>query len=100
MDPATRVYESGDRTYLVGSATLFTPTESEIEEFAFADELKRQAPNPNLLWMHGQYVEADIPNGNKAIWKSEELAIKSLTPMYMPVTVMHDRALRSASLPT
>jgi hypothetical protein len=90
MDPATRVYESGDRTYLVGSATLFTPTESEIEEFAFADELKRQAPNPNLLWMHGQYVEADIPNGNKAIWKSEELAIKSLTPMYMPVTVMHD----------
>jgi hypothetical protein len=90
MPPATRVYESGDRTYLVGPASLFTPTDSEIEEYAFADELRRQAPNPNLVWMHGQYVEADIPNGNKAIWKAEELAIKSLTPMFMPVTVMHD----------
>lgn len=86
----TRVLEKGDLTYLVSKATVFTPTASEIEEYAFAEDLKKQAPNPNLLWMHGQYVEADVPNGNKAVWRSEELAIKSLTPMYMPVTVMHD----------
>lgn len=90
MPVETKVYERGDRLYVVGPATVFTPTDSEIEEFAFHDELKKQAPNPNLLWMHGQYVEADIPNGNKAMWKSDEIAIKALTPMYMPVTVMHD----------
>ncbi len=52
--------------------------------------MKRSAPNENIVWFTGQYVEADNPNANGAMWKADELAIKSLTPMLMPVTVMHD----------
>src|SRR4051794_11303414 len=75
--------------YLVTPVAPFTPEQSEIEEYAFADVLKH-APNPHIVWMRGQYVEADRPNLNGAMWLSDELAVKSLTPNFMPVTVMHD----------
>lgn len=83
-------FERGDRVYFVTPVDLFTPTDQQIEEFAFAQDLKRQAPNPVIEWMRGQYVEADNPNKNGAMWQAGELALKSLTPMFMPVTVMHD----------
>lgn len=82
--------ERGDHLYLVAPVGPFTPTEEQIGEFAFAQQLKQAAPNPNLTWMRGQYVEADAPNLNRQMWTSGELAIKALTPMFMPVTVMHD----------
>lgn len=90
--PKTRphIFERGDRIYLVAPVSPFQPNEQDIEEFAFADELKKGAPNPNLLWLKGNYVEADKPNKNGHQWTADELAIKSLTPMYCPVTVMHD----------
>lgn len=84
------VFEKGDMLYIVAPVTPFTPGASEIEEFAFAKNLKEQAPNDNLLWLRGQYVEADQPNRNGQMWTSGELAIKSVTPNFMPVTVMHD----------
>lgn len=91
---ATQVFEKGDRLYIVGPATVVTPSADQIEEFAFSANFKKtfqdHAPNPRLLWMHGQYVEADNPNGNGAMWTSDELSIASLTPNFMPVTVMHD----------
>jgi hypothetical protein len=48
------------------------------------------APNENIIWLEGEYVESDNPNRNGQAWTSDELAIKSLTPKLMPVTVMHD----------
>jgi hypothetical protein len=74
------------------SATVmvFNPGEQEVEELAFADALRGQAPNSNLMWLRGQYVEADRANENGALWTADELAIKSLSPRLMPVTVMHD----------
>jgi hypothetical protein len=84
------VFEKGDMLYIVAPVSPFTPGETEIEEFAFAKNLKDQAPNENLLWLRGQYVEADQPNRNGQMWTSGELAIKSVTPNFMPVTVMHD----------
>lgn len=88
--PGVRLYEKGDKIYLVGPATVYEPSEAQLTEFAFIENVKRMAPNPNLLWMHGQYVEADVANGNNALWKGKELAIASLTPTFMPVNVMHD----------
>jgi hypothetical protein len=85
-----QVFERGDRIYLTAPVQRFQPTEAQIEEFAGAGILKKQAPNENIVWFRGQYVEADRANGNGAMWKANELAIKSLTPMLMPVTVMHD----------
>lgn len=86
----TTVFERGDHLYIVSPVSPFTPSESEIEEFAFAKELRSQAPNPSIKWLQGQYVEADNANKNGQVWTAGELAIKSLTPMFMPVTVMHD----------
>jgi hypothetical protein len=86
----TIVFERDERVYLVAPVAPFEPSPDEIEEFAFAEGLRQMAPNQNLVWMRGQYVEADNPNDNGAMWASDELAIKSLTPMFMPVTVMHN----------
>jgi hypothetical protein len=85
-----QVFERGDRIYLTAPVQIFQPSDSQIEEYAGAGMLKKQAPNENIVWMKGQYVEADNANGNGAMWRANELAIKSLTPMLMPVTVMHD----------
>lgn len=84
------VFERGDHLYIVSPVSPFEPSEAEIEEFAFASELRSQAPNPNIKWLQGQYVEADSANKNGQVWTAGELAIKSVTPMFMPVTVMHD----------
>lgn len=90
----TVVFEEGDRLYLVGNLAPASPAQQDIEEFAYGksiiDDLRKRAPNEHLAWFGGHYVEADNANGNGAMWTSEELAIKSLTPMLMPVTVMHD----------
>lgn len=87
----TLVFERDDYLYLVGAVTpLGDLSDEQIEEFAFAKQLKSNAPNENLLWLRGQYVEADRSNRNGQTWTADELAIKSLTPRLMPVTVMHD----------
>lgn len=88
--PAAHVFENGDRIYLVSPVSPYEPGEQEIAHFAFAEDLKKAAPNPNLAWFRGNYVEADKPNLNGHEWREGELAIKSLTPMFCPVTVMHD----------
>jgi hypothetical protein len=84
------IFERGDHIYLQTPVQMFRPTGEQIEEFAFSKAVKQNAPNENLVWFKGSYVEADNPNGNGAMWRAEELSIKSLTPMLMPVTVMHD----------
>jgi hypothetical protein len=86
----TLIFERGEHVYLVAPVAPFDPGENELDELAFAEDLKKMAPNENIGWLRGQYVEAERANENGAMWSSEELAIKSLTPMFMPVTVMHD----------
>jgi hypothetical protein len=83
-------FEDGDRIYLQTPVQKITPSTQEIEEYAFSSVVKQRAPNENIVWFKGRYVEADRPNANGAQWTANELAIKSLTPMLMPVTVMHD----------
>lgn len=84
------VFERGDRLYIVSPLSPFDPAEPEVEELAFAQDLRKLAPNDHIKWLRGQYVEADVPNRNGQLWTSDELAMKSLTPMFMPVTLMHD----------
>src|SRR4029077_20553343 len=64
--------------------------DAETEGSPHATAMKTIAPNPNILWLQGQYVVGDKPNLNGAMWLGEERAIKSLTPNFMPVSVMHD----------
>ena len=83
-------WEAGDRLYLTTPLILTDPSESQIEEFAFKSAVKTKAPNENIGWLHGRYVESGKANLNNAMWLSEDLAMTSLTPMLMPITVMHD----------
>lgn len=83
-------FERGEKLYITTPLTISRPTDQQIEEFAFASAVKSKAPNDNIGWLHGHYVEAGRANLNGAMWLSDELAIKALTPMLMPVTVMHD----------
>jgi hypothetical protein len=87
-------FEQGDHLYIVAPVVPSTPTESEIEEYAFGKDLVAQmkgtAPNSHIAWFGGHYVEADRPNLNGAMWLAEDLAVASLSPTMMPVTVMHD----------
>lgn len=84
------VFERGDKVYLTTPLTVAKPTDQQVEEFAFASAVKAKAPNDNIGWLQGRYVEAGKANLNNAMWLSDELAVKALTPMLMPVTVMHD----------
>ncbi len=88
--PQQGIFERGDHVYLTTPVQLVRPSADQIEEFAFSTQVKSSAPNENILWLKGQYVEADHANRNGAMWRSGELGIKSMTPMLMPVTVMHD----------
>jgi hypothetical protein len=88
------VKELGDRVYIQSPVGLFTPEPTEIENFAFANEVKKLAPNPHIMWLQGRYVEADRANSNGDQWTAGEIGLKSLTPTLMPITIMHD--LRSA----
>lgn len=85
-----QVFERGQSIFLVAPVAPLTPREDEIEHFAFAKQLREMAPNENLVWLRGKYVEADNANRNGHVWTAGELGIKSLTPAFMPVTVMHD----------
>jgi len=84
------IFERGDKIFLTTPVQRITPTTEQIEEYAFSKAVKQNAPNENIVWFKGSYVEADKANQNGAQWHGQELAIKSLTPMLMPVTVMHD----------
>lgn len=84
------VFERSGRVYLISEVAPLTPTTDEVAGYAFAKSIGDSAPNPNLKWFRGQYVEAENANLNGALWPSSELAIASITPMLMPVTVMHD----------
>jgi hypothetical protein len=90
MSLPTVIFERGDSLYLVGPVAPIELSAENADELAFASDLKKFAPNEHIGWLRGQYVEADRPNANGHLWSSNELAIKSLTPMLMPVTVMHD----------
>jgi hypothetical protein len=84
------IFEQGDHIYITTPVRRITPSDAQIEEFAFSNAVKKRAPNDNIVWFAGQYVEADKPNANGAQWTAKTLKVKSLTPMLMPVTVMHD----------
>jgi hypothetical protein len=90
LNTTPRVYEQGDHAYIVSPVQNFSPEDAELETFAFVSDVRKMAPNPNFLWLKGSYVEADNPNRNGDQWTAGDLAIKALTPVLCPVTVMHN----------
>lgn len=91
-DDAAAVFERGDHLYIVSPVAPIDPSDGEIDEFAFAQDLKKQAPNPAIKWLRGQFVESETPNRNGQTLTAGDLQIQSLQPMFMPVTVMHEKS--------
>lgn len=100
MPVAASLAEYGDRVFFISPLQVVDePSPAEFETFAFQkqleatpglESLRDKAPNPHILWLRGQYVEADNANANGDMWTEGDLTIASLTPNLMPVTVMHD----------
>lgn len=92
----TLFFQKGRSFYLVGGVHALHPTNPGAD-YAYGsnlvDALRDRAPNNHIGWLGGHYVSADTPNRNGAMWTSADLAVKSLTPNLMPVTVMHDPEL-------
>jgi hypothetical protein len=86
----SHVFERDDKIYLVAPVTPITLDDQGLDELAFADEIRKLAPNPALMWLQGRYVEGGSPNHNGQMWREGDVAIKSLQPVFMPVTIMHD----------
>ena len=84
------IFERGDYLYFVAPVAPISPSPQEVEEYAFASQLRQMAPNEHLLWLQGRYVESERPNANGHLWTADELTAKSMTPRLMPITVMHD----------
>lgn len=87
-----QVFQRDDKVYIVAPVSEYKPGDQQIEALAFADQLRTEAPNDNIMWLKGAYVEAERENANGHIWTSDEIGLKHLTPRLMPVTVMHDPA--------
>jgi hypothetical protein len=90
MGMKAHVFERGDKIYLVSPVTPITLGAEGVDELAFAAQLKKMAPNENLMWLNGRYVEGGSPNANGQMWREGDVAIKALQPVFMPVTIMHD----------
>lgn len=83
-----------------------TPVESTVTDlaehraFAFQSEAGRTvitAPlrevalkNDGFMYLHGRFVEADTPNGNGALWTTEDLQLGASTVAGGPLNWLHD----------
>lgn len=86
----SHVFERGDKIYLIAPVTPITLDEEELAATAFGEQIRKIAPNPNLKLLQGRYVEGGAPNANGQMWREGDIAFKSLQPVFMPVTIMHD----------
>lgn len=85
----TLLSERNGRVYLTGSVSIIEPTDEEVASYANFETVRRTAPNDKLMWLQGEYVSSTA-NDNGQHFATDELAIKSLQPVLMPVTIMHD----------
>jgi hypothetical protein len=44
------IFENGHYLYMVGPVAPFTPESAEVEAYAHAEDLRKSAPNENLMW--------------------------------------------------
>jgi hypothetical protein len=86
----TLIFERDEHIYLVAPVAPYELADTELDELAWGEDVRKMAPNERLMWLRGQYVESEQPNRNGQMWTAGDLEIASLTPNLMPVTVMHD----------
>ena len=86
----TMVFDQGRSTYLVNAAHLVkTDTElADLASEAVADWAIEKS-NPFVMWIAGDFVEADNPNQNTQFWTAGDLELAEYTIRYAPLNMVH-----------
>jgi hypothetical protein len=77
----------GAKTILTARATVITDPDQMTREVASA--FKKVGANKHFLWVQGNYVEANQPNGNGAFWTADDLQVGEPTVDHGPVNMLH-----------
>ncbi len=81
--------QRNDKDYLIGNLSVVdSPSDEELASWGVAEELRRQSPNSNIVWLRGHYVSAGA-NRNGQMFTAGEIAMKAVTARLQPITVMH-----------
>lgn len=91
----TLVYDKGDSAYLVNAARVIK-TPEELEERAsrtvagadWADATDKNH-NPFVMWIGGDFVEADNPNQNRQFWTAGDLELAEYSIKFAPLNMVH-----------
>lgn len=54
-----------------------------------ADGWDRVEANPDIMWISGNFVEADHPNSNMQFWTAADLSMSEYTIRFSPLNVAH-----------
>lgn len=80
--------ERAGSLWLIGNARKITAEDQVDRADSFGDwEIEKS--NPMLMWIAGNFVEADKPNSNKQFWHKDELALSEYTIKYAPLNMVH-----------
>jgi hypothetical protein len=96
------MYEFRERYGTPSPATVETPVVTDVvPEKAFVTQGRGRtvitaplrevaAVNEGFTYLHGRFVEADAPNGNGALWTTEDLQMGEATVAGGPLNWLHD----------
>lgn len=88
----TMVFDRGRSTYLVNSARLVAGQDDVPPDLAGAldvAEFKIDKANPFVMWIAGDFVEADKPNSNTQFWTAADLSMAEYSIKYAPLNMVH-----------
>lgn len=75
-----------------GRELLVSPASVNAAQDHAANDLTGWNPtdaNPDIMWISGNFVEADTPNSNGQLWTAADLQMSEYTIRYAPLNVAH-----------
>lgn len=86
----TQVIDMGHSTYLVNSARIITKDDDPADIASVTlGEWSVEESNPFVMWIGGDFAEADNPNQNTQFWTAGDLELAEYTIKYSPLNMVH-----------
>ena len=92
----TMVLDRGHSTYLVNAARIVRTADDLVETAKaaqvaapVADDWAVDKSNPFVMWIGGDFAEADNPNQNTQFWTAGDLELAEYTIRYAPLNMVH-----------
>jgi 2'-5' RNA ligase len=82
--------KDGTKTFVtdIGGRTLITAPAATLA--AFKDPTVEDIAAEHMLWMHGRFVGADVPNRNGAMWSAGDLEMAKGSVVNGPLNWLHE----------